>query len=152
MLKDIIIFVAGLVLGGFFVFRGMRAAMVKELSKPPLTGQEKDERARKLVQAVQARIHHDRDVALTLPNDEPFDPSKAAKAVRNFLEISQADSQRLVAVLKEVADRIGEAPIIYNENGFFMHPEMAPELDKPGNEALREMLIMMAHMKTQQPD
>jgi hypothetical protein len=36
-------------------------------------------------------------------------------------------------VLKEVADRIGEAPVKYNENGeAFAHPEMSRELEKPG--------------------
>jgi len=70
MLRDIIIFVAGLVLGGLFVFRGMRAAIIKDLSKPPLIEEEKDERARKLVQGVQARIHHDGDAAQALQNEE----------------------------------------------------------------------------------
>jgi len=61
MLKDTLIFVTGFILGGFFVFRGMRAAITKELSKPPLTEEEKDERARKLVQAVQPRMRSDGD-------------------------------------------------------------------------------------------
>jgi hypothetical protein len=44
-----------------------------------------------------------------------------------------ADGKLLFVVLKEVADRIGEAPVKYYENGeAFAHPEMARELEKPG--------------------
>ena len=35
-----IIFVAGFALGGLFVFRGMGAAIIKDLSKAPLTEEE----------------------------------------------------------------------------------------------------------------
>jgi hypothetical protein len=73
-------------------------------------------------------------------------PSKAAEAVANLLENNrhqiEADAQRLSALIKEVADHIGEAPVGFNENGeVFVHPELARELEKPGNEVLSEMLI-----------
>lgn len=49
MLIDVLIFVAGFALGGLFVFRGMRTAIKRELSKPPLSEEEQDERARQLL-------------------------------------------------------------------------------------------------------
>jgi len=80
----------------------------------------------------------------------------AAETVRKLesdrLQV-EADSQRLLAVLKDVADRIGEAPVIYNENGeVFVHPEMARELARPGNEALNEMFITMMRTHARRPD
>ena len=75
-----------------------------------------------------------------------FDPSKAAEAVSNLLEGNrrqiEADARRLSALINEVADHVGEAPVGFNENGeVFVHPELARELEKPGNEVLSEMLI-----------
>jgi hypothetical protein len=81
-----------------------------------------------------------------LVNGGHFDPSKAAEAICNLLEGNrreiETDAQRLSALINEVADRVGEAPVIVNENGkVFVHPELARELEKAGNEMLSEMLI-----------
>jgi hypothetical protein len=70
----------------------------------------------------------------------------------NRLQV-EADAQRLLALINEVANRIGEAPVCYNDDGkVFVHPDLALELDKPGNEALSEMLITGARMKARRQD
>ena len=51
MLIELACFAAGCVAGGYFVHRGTRAAMLKELKKRPWTEEEKEERARMLVEA-----------------------------------------------------------------------------------------------------
>ena len=66
--------------------------------------------------------------------------------LENLLEANrlqaEADAQRLSALIKEVADRVGEAPVGFNEDGeVFVHPELARELDRPGNQVLSKMLI-----------
>jgi hypothetical protein len=85
-----------------------------------------------------------------------FDPS-AAETVSNLLEGNrrqiEADGQRLSALIKKIADRVGEAPVGYNENGeVFVHPELARELEKPGNEALGDMLIAGARANARRQD
>jgi hypothetical protein len=80
-----------------------------------------------------------------------------AEAVSNLLEgnrlQAEADAQRLSALIREVADSIGEAPVGINENGeVFVHPDLARELDKPGNEVLSEMLIMGACANARRQD
>jgi hypothetical protein len=67
-------FAAGCVAGGYFVYRGMRAAMVKELQKPPWTEDEKEERARMLVEATR----------LSLQTDDP-DAIQRSKELRQRL-------------------------------------------------------------------
>jgi hypothetical protein len=52
-------FAAGCLAGGYFVFRSMRAAMVRELQKRPWTEEEKDERARMLVEAATLSMQKD---------------------------------------------------------------------------------------------
>ena len=79
-------------------------------------------------------------------NEGYLDSSKAAEAISNLLEASrlqaEADAQRLSALIKKVADGIGEASVVFNENGeVFVHPDLVRELEKPGNEVLSEMLI-----------
>jgi hypothetical protein len=58
--------------------------------------------------------------AHALVNDEYPDPPTAAEAVRNLLEgnriQAEADAQRLVALIRDVANHIGEAPVGFNEN------------------------------------
>jgi hypothetical protein len=87
--------------------------------------------------------------AHALMNDGHFSPSEAAEALGNLLEGNrrqiEADAQRLSALIKRVADYVGEAPVGVNENGeVFVHPQLARELEKAGNEELSEMLIMAA--------
>ena len=67
-------FAAGCVAGGCLVYRGMRAAMVKELQKRPWTEDEKEERARMLVEATR----------LSLQTDDP-DAIQRSKELRQRL-------------------------------------------------------------------
>jgi hypothetical protein len=55
MLWDIAIFIFGFLCGGLFVYRGMTAAIKKELLKRPWTEEEKDKRATLLVEAAKLR-------------------------------------------------------------------------------------------------
>ena len=51
------------------------------------------------------------------------------------------DKKRAVALVKSVFDRIGVSPVAYNEHGkAYFHPELARELEKPGNEGIAELL------------
>jgi len=51
------------------------------------------------------------------------------------------DATRAVALVRSVFVRIGVAPIAYNEQGkAHFHPELARELEKPGNEGIIELL------------
>jgi hypothetical protein len=63
MLAELGSFAAGCAVGGFFVFRGMRAAMMKELKKPPWTEEEKEERARTLLEATVLSAQSDNPAA-----------------------------------------------------------------------------------------
>jgi hypothetical protein len=55
--------------------------------------------------------------------------------------VLQEEGTRLMAVVKKIADKIGKAPIMYNERGeMYVHPELMDELRKPGNEALLDRL------------
>jgi hypothetical protein len=62
--------------------------------------------------------------------------------------------QRLSALLKDVHDRVGEAPVLVNaENGeVFVHPELGAELEKSGNEGLSDMLRAGACANPPRPD
>jgi hypothetical protein len=93
----------------------------------------------------------------SISNGGHLDLSKAAEAASNLLEGNrrqiEADAQRLSALINEVADRIGEAPVSVNENGeVFVHPHLARELEKPGNQALSEMLIGGARANARRQD
>jgi hypothetical protein len=59
MLVELGSFAAGCVTGGYFVYRGMRAATVKELQKRPWTEEEKEERARMLAEATRLSMQKD---------------------------------------------------------------------------------------------
>jgi len=51
------------------------------------------------------------------------------------------DANRAVALVRSVFVRIGVSPIAYNEQGkAHFHPELARELEKPGNEGIIELL------------
>jgi hypothetical protein len=70
---------------------------------------------------------------------------KVADALAAVLQHEQAvlqdEGARLMAVVKKIADKIGEAPIVYNDHGeMYVHPELWDELRKPGNEALLDRL------------
>ena len=52
-------FAAGCVVGGYFVFRGMRAAMVRELHNRLWTEEEQEERARMLAEAATLSMQKD---------------------------------------------------------------------------------------------
>jgi len=55
---------------------------------------------------------------------------------------AETDSQWLLALMNDVHTRIGEAPVYIAENGkVFVHPQLARELEKPGNEGLSDRLI-----------
>ncbi len=51
---------------------------------------------------------------------------------------------RLSAILKEVKDRTGEAPLYVDEDGeFFVHPDVSQKLNEAGNEGPLEFLKFM---------
>lgn len=51
------------------------------------------------------------------------------------------EADRLMSIINDVANRIGKAPISYNDAGdVLLHPDLAQELRKPGNEELIDML------------
>lgn len=52
--------------------------------------------------------------------------------------------ERLNAILTEVKDRIGEAPLYITEDGeFFVHPDVSQKLNEAGNEGPLEFLRFM---------
>jgi len=145
LLIDLLIFVVGFALGGTFVFFGIRGAMRKELSKPPLSDEEKDERARQLLAKVKSQVRRD-DKNTAGARDE----------INNIFESIRAratsDEQRLSRMLGEVKERIGEAPFCIVDGEAFVHPELQRELSKPGNEALSEILVTMARTQPRAPE
>ena len=87
-----------------------------------------------------------------LVSDEPHDLSGASEFLINQIEANrvrvEADAERLSALLEKVADRVGKPVVGLIENGeVFIHPDLARELERPGNEGLREMLLMGARAK-----
>lgn len=76
---------------------------------------------------------------------DPVDSWNAAKGVELVVEESrqqiEGDAQRLFEIIQAIADQIGDAPMHYDDNGnVFVHPILANELKKPGNETLSELL------------
>ena len=59
MLIELACFAAGCVVGGYFVHRVIRAALMKELRKRPWTEEEEEERARMLAEAVRLSMQKD---------------------------------------------------------------------------------------------
>ncbi len=58
---------------------------------------------------------------------------------------AKADAAKLKAITARVAAEIGKAPIFINDKGeVFVDSKLNKLLDEPGNESLREMLIMGA--------
>ena len=78
--------------------------------------------------------------------DDPLDAgSFAARVLFESIEArAAADADRVSTLLREVKDRIGEAPLCIDDGRAFVHPELQRELSKPGNEDLNEMLVSMA--------
>jgi len=64
MLTEIACFAAGSVAGGYFVFRGVRAAILKDLQKRPWTEEEKEARARMLAEAATLSLQKDNPAAI----------------------------------------------------------------------------------------
>ena len=64
MLVEFACFGAGGVVGGYVVFRGMRAAILKDLKKRPWTEEEKESRARMLAEAATLSMKKDDPAAI----------------------------------------------------------------------------------------
>ena len=79
MLIDFLIFIVAFVLGGAFVFFGMHGAIRRELLKPPLSDEEKDERAFQMLAKAKSDIHRP-------------DYQKAAAAFTEWAENSSAQA------------------------------------------------------------
>jgi hypothetical protein len=58
--------------------------------------------------------------------------------------------ERLNAILKEVRDRTGDAPLQITEDGeFFVHPDVSRILNEAGNEGPLEFLRVMQRIESQ---
>lgn len=64
MLVEFACFAAGCVVGGYLVFRGIRAAIHKDLQKRPWTEKEKQERAQMLAEAATLSMKKDNPSAI----------------------------------------------------------------------------------------
>jgi len=74
----------------------------------------------------------------TQSNDTTDAVAKTAETPRSGVK---NDAKRAVALVKSIYDRIGASPVAYNEQGkAYFHPELARELEKPGNEGIIELL------------
>lgn len=65
---------------------------------------------------------------------------------RTFNEIREWNESgaRLNAILQEIKDKIGDAPLYVDEDGgFFVHPDVSRILNEPGNEGPLEFLRFM---------
>lgn len=179
MLVQLAWFAGGCVAGGYIVLRGMRAALLKDLKKRPWTEQEKDERARMLVEATMLAKQKDNPTALQrskelrrrLVDDDvrrgKADPAQrelerldGAQAAKEFSEIVEAnrhqienDRGRLMAIIEEVSVRNGgNACIAWNDNGeVFLHADLDRELGRPGNEGLRELVVAIGDVARKRP-
>ena len=61
-------------------------------------------------------------------------------------------NRRLMQITEEVKQQIGEAPLMFNEEGeVFMHPALAAKLQEPGNEGPMEALRYMKRMGITKP-
>jgi hypothetical protein len=64
MLVELACFAGGGLAGGYVVFRGMRAAILKDLQKRPWTEEEKEARARMLAEAATLSMQKDNPTAI----------------------------------------------------------------------------------------
>jgi hypothetical protein len=64
MLAEITCFAAGCVVGGYFVYQGVRGAIARELKKRPWTEEEKEQRAQMLGEAATLSMHKDNPTAI----------------------------------------------------------------------------------------
>jgi hypothetical protein len=55
----------------------------------------------------------------------------------------EKDGERLWALMKKFTDRVGRPAVSLHDGKVFVHPDLARELDCPGNEEPREMLLDM---------
>jgi len=71
------------------------------------------------------------------------DADSVAQTFNNIREWNEY-GERLNAILKEVKDRIGDAPLQITEDGeFFVHPDVSQKLNEAGNEGPLEFLRFM---------
>jgi hypothetical protein len=67
--------------------------------------------------------------------------------MKNLFALSQEwdeSGERLKAILQEIGDKIGEAPLCVTEGGeFYVHPDVSRILHEPGNEGPLEFLRYM---------
>ena len=152
MLVDVVIFGFGFVLGGAFVFLGIGSAMKKELSKPPLSDEEKEERARQML----AKVNNEMNRSNSGSAQNGLGQVAAVEAIKDFAARSEAkaaeEANRLSMILREVREQIGQAPFCIVEGQALVHPELERELGMPGNEELRETLVMMAQIHPTAPE
>jgi hypothetical protein len=64
MFVEVGCFVAGCVVGGYFVYQGMRGAIAREIKKRPWTEEEKEERAKMLAEAATLSMQKDDPTAI----------------------------------------------------------------------------------------
>jgi len=64
MLVELACFAGGGLTGGYVVFRGMRAAILKDLQKRPWTEEEKEARGRMLAEAATLSMQKDNPAAI----------------------------------------------------------------------------------------
>jgi hypothetical protein len=58
------------------------------------------------------------------------------------MERSAENHRKLIKLAAEIKERIGEAPIHFDESGkLSVHPDLIAEIDKPENEGLYECLL-----------
>jgi hypothetical protein len=64
--------------------------------------------------------------------------------VLNHLQDWEEWGRRLRSIAEEVKQKIGEAPLWFNEEGdVFMHPDLVRKLEEHGNEGPMEFLLYM---------
>ena len=64
MLAEVTSFAAGCVVGGYFVYQGMRGAIARELKKRPWIEEEKEQRAQMLAEAATLSMQKDNPTAI----------------------------------------------------------------------------------------
>jgi hypothetical protein len=64
------------------------------------------------------------------------------------MERSAENAMKLTKLAAEIKERIGEAPIHYDELGnFSVHPDLMAEIERPENEGLYEYLLYLQKRK-----
>ena len=88
---------------------------------------------------------HDLCTRLLRQHNASVDAAPAPNTLEALIRVNEArllnEIARAKSLILEITDRIGEATLTYDAGGdVSMHPELARELDKPENVALRELL------------